>query len=307
MTWMLPVTVMNRSPIGAALTMSMTSKPSIAASRARIGSTSVTITWGAQSLGPHRHALAAPAVAGDNHTLSGDQHIGGADDAVDGALTGAVAVVEEVLGHRVVDGNDGQFQDTVLLHRPEPDDARGRLFHARDHVADQARSLIGAQRAGPSANLFVDVLEPVQGNEDHRADEVGAVVHRDVRLMLEGGGDMPVVACFVLALDRVDRDVKVVDQAGRDVVLGRQRVGGDEDEVSAAGLEGPGQVGRLGRHMQASGQRRPASGFSISNRSLIARSTGMSRSAQRIRWSRRPPGQHSSHHQQPWSPSGILP
>ena len=44
MTCLLPVTVMNRSPILAASAIGMTAKPSIAASRARIGSTSVTMT-----------------------------------------------------------------------------------------------------------------------------------------------------------------------------------------------------------------------------------------------------------------------
>ena len=97
----------------------------------------------------------------------------------------------------------------------------------------------------------MDVVEPVQGDEDHGADQVGAVVHRDVRLVLQGGGDVPVVAVLVLALDGVDGDAEVLHQAGGDVVLGRQRVGRDEDEVGAAGLERAGQVGRLGRHVQA--------------------------------------------------------
>ena len=114
-----------------------------------------------------------------------------------------------------------------------------------------AGPLGGGEARGPAADLLVDVLEPVQGDEDHGADEVGAVVHRDVRLVLQGRGDVPVVARLVLALDGVDGDVEVVDQAGRDVVLGRERVGGDQHEVGAAGLEGPGQVGRLGRHVQA--------------------------------------------------------
>ena len=83
------------------------------------------------------------------------------------------------------------------------------------------------------------------------ADEVGAVVHRDVRPVLQRGGDVAVVGRLVLALDRVDGDAEVVDQAGGDVVLGRERVGRDEHEVGAAGDEGPGEVGRLGRDVQA--------------------------------------------------------
>ena len=54
-------------------------------------------------------------------------------------------------------------------------------------------------------------------------DQVGAVVHRDVRRVLQGGGDVPVVAVLVFSLDGVDRNAVVLDQGGRDVVLRRQR------------------------------------------------------------------------------------
>ena len=45
-------------------------------------------------------------------------------------------------------------------------------------------------------------------------------------LMLQGGRDVPVVAVLVFALDGVDRNAVILHQAGRDVVLRRQRVGG---------------------------------------------------------------------------------
>jgi hypothetical protein len=38
--------------------------------------------------------------------LPGDEDVGGPDDAVEGALSGAVAVVEQVLGPGLVDGDD---------------------------------------------------------------------------------------------------------------------------------------------------------------------------------------------------------
>ena len=86
----------------------------------------------AVALGAHGDALAAPAVAGDDDAHAGEQHVGGADDAVDGGLAGAVAVVEEMLGLGVVDGDDGKLQHAVLLHGPQADDAGGRFFHAGD-------------------------------------------------------------------------------------------------------------------------------------------------------------------------------
>jgi hypothetical protein len=95
-----------------------------------------------------------------------------------------------VLRHRVVDGDDRQLQDPVLLHRAEADHAGRRLFHARHDVADQPGPLVGREGPGPAADLGVQVVQAVQGDEDHGADEVGAVVHRHVRLMLQRGGDV---------------------------------------------------------------------------------------------------------------------
>ena len=94
----------------------------------------------AHAASPHRHPFAAPAVAEHDDATAGDQDVGGADDAVERALAGAVAVVEEMLRHRVVDGDHRQLQDAVFFHRPQADDAGGRLFHAGDDLADQARA-----------------------------------------------------------------------------------------------------------------------------------------------------------------------
>ena len=57
---------------------------------------------------------------------------------------------------------------------------------------------------GPGGHLRMDVVQPVEGDEDHRRDQVGAVVHRDVRLELQGGDDVLVVGVGVLAVDGVD-------------------------------------------------------------------------------------------------------
>ena len=37
--------------------------------------------------------------------------------------------------------------------------------------------------------------------------------------MLERGSNMAIIAVLILAFDRVDRDIEVVDQAGRDIIL----------------------------------------------------------------------------------------
>ena len=78
----------------------------------------------------------------------------------------------------------------------------------------------------------------------HR-DHIGAVVDHDVRPVLERGVDVLHVGLGRFALDREDRDA-VLDQRGGDIVLGRERVGGAEHGVGAAGLQRQRQVGRLG-------------------------------------------------------------
>ena len=49
---------------------------------------------GAHAAGASGHAFAAPTVAGDDNAFAGDQHVGGANHAVDGGLARAVAIIE---------------------------------------------------------------------------------------------------------------------------------------------------------------------------------------------------------------------
>ncbi len=185
-------------------------------------------------LGAHRDAAADPAVAGDDEALAGEQHVRGADDPVERRLPGAVAVVEEVLGARVVDRDHGERERAVGLHRLQPDHAGRRLLHPGDDVAE----LLAAGRV-------------------ENADHVGAVVHRQLRLVVDRGLDVLVVGVVVLALDREDGDAVLLDERRRGVVLRRERVRGAEHDVGAAGLERAHQVRRLGRDVQAGGDAVP--------------------------------------------------
>ena len=175
-------------------------------------------------------AAADPAVAGDDELLAGEEDVRRADDPVDRRLAGAVAVVEHVLRHRLVHGDDREAELALRLERLEPDDARGRLLGAGDDVAE----LLAAGRV-----------------ED--ADHVGAVVHREVRLVVDGRLDVRVVRVVVLALDREDGDVELRDERRGDVVLRRERVRGAQHDVGAAGLERPHEVRGLGRHVETGG------------------------------------------------------
>src|SRR5512136_2333359 len=88
--------------------------------------------------GPHGYATAAPAVAANHHILAGPEDVRGAGDAVDGALSRAVTVVEEMLGLGVIHRDDGVFQLLVLRHAAQSDHAGGGFLHAPYDGAGQS-------------------------------------------------------------------------------------------------------------------------------------------------------------------------
>src|SRR5260370_35979899 len=53
---------------------------------------------GAMALRPRREAAPDPPIAGDDERLAGEEHVGGADDAIDRRLPRPVAVAEHGLG-----------------------------------------------------------------------------------------------------------------------------------------------------------------------------------------------------------------
>ena len=62
------------------------------------------------------------------------QEVGGANDAVERGLAGAVTVVEQVLGVGVVDRDDGKLQHAFFGHGAQADHAGGGFFGAADHA-----------------------------------------------------------------------------------------------------------------------------------------------------------------------------
>src|SRR5208283_375967 len=150
----------------------------------------------AKSARAARQSASTPAVAGDNKLGAREQEVGSADDTVDGGLTRAVAVVKQVLGIGVVDGDDGVTQHALLRHGAQADDAGGGFFGAADDAIQNVRAL--GERGG---------------------DQIGAVIHGDVRLVVKRRQDVRVVGIIVLALDGKNRHVEVAHQAGGDVVL----------------------------------------------------------------------------------------
>ena len=165
--------------------------------------------------------------------------------------TFVVAGYGHVLGERVVDRDHREPERAVALQGLEPDHAGRRLLGRADDVAQ--------------------LLAPVR--VEH-ADHVGAVVHRQLRLVVDRGFDVLVVGVVVLALDRKDGDLELVDERGRDVVLRRERVRGAEHDVRAAILQRAHQVGGLAGDVQAGGD-------AVARERLVGRETLADRSQDR--------------------------
>src|ERR1700733_6003471 len=113
-----------------------------------------------------------------------------------------------MFGVRVIDRDDGEAKDAFFRHGAQPDDAGGGLFGAADNLGQGVLTL---------------------SVED--GDQVGAVIHRDVRPVIDGSEDMTVVGVVVLALDGEDGNVVITNQARGHVILGGKRVGGAQHHV----------------------------------------------------------------------------
>ena len=201
---------------------------------------------------PQREAAPAPPIPRHHHCAPRDQQVGGAQDAVERRLPGAVAIVEQVLGVGVVHGDHGELQHPVPRHRLEADHARRGLLRRAGHARDERLALRRRQRLHPPAHGGRQIVEPVQGDHVQRADQIRAVVHRHVGPVRQRRADVLVIGRVVLALDREHLDPVILHEVGRDVVLRRERVGGAQRHVGSAGLEGDGEVRRLRGNVQAS-------------------------------------------------------
>jgi hypothetical protein len=188
----------------------------------------VAVMTAAEAVHPRGDPLADPAISRDDDLAPGDQDVRRPQDPVEGALARPVAIVEEMLGLGLVDRDDREAEGAVGGHRPQPDHA--------------GRGLLGAGQ---------DLLHLCWPRAVQERDEVAAVIHGQLWMGVGDRFEVRVVGVSVLAASRVDGDPVLRDERGRDVVLGRERVAGREDDLGAAGLERAHQVGRLGRDVQA--------------------------------------------------------
>ena len=138
-----------------------------------------------------------------------------------------------------------------------------------------------AVRVEAHSRALLHVTQAVEGDEEEGRHEVGPVVHGDLGAVGQCGHDVVVVAVGVLALDGEGRHAEVLHQRRRNVVLGRQRVGGAQSKVGAACAVRMRLAVSAVTWRQAA-RRTPSSGRSRSKRSRIWRSTGISASAHSI-------------------------
>jgi hypothetical protein len=90
-----------------------------------------------------------------------------------------------------------------------------------------------------------------------RRDEVGAVVHRQVRTGVEHRLDVAVVGRHVLAVDRVDLRAVALHERRGHVVLRVERVGGAQRDLRPARDQRPREVRGLGGDVEADADAQP--------------------------------------------------
>ena len=179
---------------------------------------------GTEPIGTIGHTATAVSVSDNNQGLPGKEDVRRSDDAVEGRLAGPIVVVEQVLGRRVVDGDDRHSECPVRGHRLETDHAGSGLLRGSD---DFDVSPIGVENGC----------------------QIGPIVHCHSRLMIEDGMDVLVVGIRILAANSEHRD-SLGNQSGRNIVLSRQRVRGTKKWLGATVTQGEHQVCGLGSDVE---------------------------------------------------------
>ena len=175
----------------------------------------------AQPLCAQRHALAAPAVAGDDNVFASDDEVRRAVYTVPHGLTSAVAVIKHVLAVGLVDHDHREAQLMVLRHDLEPVYAGGRLLAAADDAGDEP----GVLRV-------------------HEVDKVAAVVDYDIRPGLEHAAEAVLIFLHRAAVACKDLHAAVSERRG-DVILRRERVRAGDVHLRAAHFEHAAEIRRL--------------------------------------------------------------
>ncbi len=142
-------------------------------------------------------------------------------------MPGSVAVVKEMLGHGVVDGDNRIVQGLVGCHGVQTDDTRGGFFRSGDDIFE----------------LFAPV--GVQ-----HVNQVRPVIHGEMRTVVDGRVNVLVIGNVVFTFDGIHGDLIVRDQRGSHFILRGKRVRGGQYHIRAAGLQGLHQICGFRGHVQ---------------------------------------------------------
>ena len=133
-----------------------------------------------------------------------------------------------MFGVGIVDRDDGEAQHAFLGHGAQANHSGGGLFSSADYTLQRVFAL---------------------GMQDR--DQVGAVVHCDMRSVIDGRHNVAVVAFAVFTLDGEHGNVVLAHQTGGYVILRGKRIGGAKHDVGAAIPECDRQVGSFRCDVQA--------------------------------------------------------
>ena len=184
---------------------------------------------GAESLRAQRNALAAPAIAAHDHILARNDKVRRAHDAVPHGLTGAVAVIKQMLAVGIVDHDHREAQRPGTIHDAQAVDAGRRLLTAADDLRDEVREL-----------------------RVHQMHQITAVINDDVRGDGEYAAQMRLILLVRAAVDSVHIH-PLGRQCRSNIVLRRQRIRAGDVHLSTAHFEHTAEI--RGLSLQMHGQR----------------------------------------------------
>src|SRR5262249_4883011 len=147
------------------------------------------------------------------------------------------AIIEHVLGIRIVYCEHREFENTLLLHTAQTNHTGRCLFQAADNGRDEVGTCGMKSR-----------------------NEITAVIHCHIRLVIKDSINMAIVGWLVLALNGKGGNAIHAHQGSGNLILGRKWVGSAEYEIRSTSLQGNRQIRRLSGNMQAARHTNPFEG-----------------------------------------------
>ena len=111
-------------------------------------------------------------------------------------MTGAIAIIEEVLGHGIVDSDDRKVEHIIRSHGTQTNHTGCRFFRAADNILEK----------------FAAVLM-------NRRNEIRTIVHGHLRFVIQRRADVLVISHIIFAFDGKGGDFVHIDQCRSNIIL----------------------------------------------------------------------------------------